>query len=316
MKSTSLAVLVLVFFSAATPAQTPTVCPEELKRFSVELAPREEYEFVKSDWADGEETLRWDLEPDRGFSISGTYSYGCAQRYTETTGVRVKAILYYLTGSADAIFVYTAGAGSHTEPGPTLDTTRATGLGGGVWRRANMPRTPYIAPYQDFWACVIVRRHPPEQKPLTLDLGPIVPYRGGYITLPDIGPNWFQLTDPPFWTDRNVCIRAVIERVGTGVEEVITPGEPAPWHRLKPSPAHGQLNISFRVVQPGPVNLGIYDATGRMVKLLRDDHAQPGEYSILWDCRADNGEKVKPGTYLYRLTANNQTVTGKAVVMD
>lgn len=287
-----------------------------LEQFSVQLGPRVEYDAVKSEWAYGDETLHWDMEPDRGFSIRGTYSYGCAQRYTETTGVVVKAILYYLTGSADAIFVYTAGAGTPTEPGPTLDTTRATGLGGGVWRRANMPRTPAIAPNQDFWACVIVRRHPADQSPLTLDLGPIVPYRGGYITLPEVGSNWYQLTDPPFWTDRNVNIRVVVQRAGTGVEEVISPTEPGPRHRIWPSPVRGRANISFHAVQSGPVTLSIYDAAGKLVRTLYNGKVQPGWRTTSWDCRGDDGRRVSPGTYLYRLTADGRTVTGKAVVLD
>ena len=173
---------------------------------------------------DADDTLHWDGEPDRGFNISGTYTYGCAQRYTESTSVTVKAILYYLTGSADDVFVYAAGQGSNTEPGPKLDTTRANGQGGGVWKRANLPNPPQVPANEDFWACVIIRRHPSGEHPLTLDLGPIVPYRGGYITLPSVGEDWYQLTDPPFWTDRNVNIRAVVEREGTGVEEVVGPG--------------------------------------------------------------------------------------------
>lgn len=269
-----------------------------------------------SDWADGDETLHFDGDPDRGFSIRGTYSYGCAQRYTESTGVVVKAILYYLTGNADAIFVYTAGAGTEMMPGPMLDTTRASGLGGGVWKRANMPYQPAIEPYADFWACVIVRRHPSGQSPLTLDLGPIVPYRGGYITLPEIGPAWYQLTDPPFWTDRNVNIRAIVERAGSGVEEVISPNDPVLRHRLWPSPLRTVGQVTYQARQAGSASLSIYDVAGNLVRTLSGRAYKPSAHTLTWDCRADDGRRVSAGTYLYRLTANNQTVTGKAVVLD
>ena len=82
---------------------------------TLELGPRLESAVVlpaPSDWVDGDETLHWDGEPDRGFNINGTYSYGCAQRYTEPDPLTVKAILYYLTGNADAVFVYVAGHGT------------------------------------------------------------------------------------------------------------------------------------------------------------------------------------------------------------
>ena len=267
-------------------------------------------------WAKGDETLYWHGDPDRGFNISGTYSYGCAARFTEDDGLVVKAILYYLTGNADDVFVYTAGESTMAAPGPMLDTTRATGLGGGVWRRANMPNQPAIDPGRDFWACVLIRRHPSGQYPLTLDLGPIVPWRGGYITIPMAGPDWFQLTDPPFWTDRNVCIRAVIERSGVGVEEVISPTEPTIGARVRPSPIRSVGQFSFNAARPGPVSLQLFDVAGNTVRTLYDGHASAGEKRLSWDCRDGSGRRVPAGTYLYRLTAEGRSATGKAVVLD
>lgn len=269
-----------------------------------------------SDWVDGDETLHWDRDPDRGFNISGTYSYGCAQRYTEPDGITVKAVLYYLTGSADAVFVYVAGHGTMMEPGPVLDTTRASGLGGGVWRRVNMPLQPTVAPDQDFWACVIVRRHPADQHPLTLDLGPIVPYRGGYITLPEIGPRWYQLTDGPFWTDRNANIRVVVERAGAGVEEIIGPEDYLLRHRFGPNPLRSNGRFSYQVRRAGRVSLQVYDAVGNRVRTLVDRAAEPGEHTVSWDCRDEHGRRVPAGTYLYRLQVGDQGVTGRAVVLD
>ncbi|HDQ99077.1 MAG TPA: T9SS type A sorting domain-containing protein [candidate division WOR-3 bacterium] len=288
---------------------------------TLELGPTLESAVVlpaPSDWVDGDETLHWDGEPDRGFNINGTYSYGCAQRYTEPDPLIVKAILYYLTGNADAVFVYVAGHGTQMEPGPMLDTTRATGLGGGVWRRANMPNPPAIAPDEDFWACVIIRRHPSGQHPLTLDLGPIVAYRGGYITLPEIGPDWYQLTDPPFWTDRNVNIRAVVERAGTGVEEIIgPPGSSAGLrHRLSPNPLRSTGRFSYEVAQAGHVSLAVYDAAGNRVRTVVDGFYGSGEHHAVWDGRGDDGRRVPAGTYLYRLKVGGQAVTGRAVVLD
>ncbi|MEO0082744.1 MAG: FlgD immunoglobulin-like domain containing protein [candidate division WOR-3 bacterium] len=269
-----------------------------------------------SAWTDGDETLHWDQDPDRGFNINGTYSYGCAQRYTETTGVVVNAILYYLTGNADDVFVYVAGESTVATPGRMLDTTRASGLGGGIWKRANMPHPPAIEAYKDFWACVIIRRHPSGQYPLTLDLGPMVPWRGGYITLPSIGPTWYQLTDPPFWTDRNVNIRAVITRSGTGVEEVIGPTEPATWHRVWPTPMRIIGHVSYCALTAGDASLDIYDVAGNLVRRITDRADKPGTRMLVWDCRSDQGHQVRAGTYFYRLATAGRTATGKAVVAD
>lgn len=309
----------LLVVLSALAALTPVAPGSGLSSRALELDPRPAAEAAlppASDWVDGDETLHWDGEPDRGFNINGTYSYGCAQRYTETDPLTVKAILYYLTGNADAVFVYVAGHGTQLEPGPMLDTTRASGLGGGVWKRANMPNPPAIAPNEDFWACVIIRRHPSGEHPLTLDLGPIVAYRGGYITLPEIGPAWYQLTDPPFWTDRNVNIRAVVERAGTGVEEIIGPGDFGLQHRLRPNPLRGNGRFSYQVRQAGRVSLEIYDAAGNKVRTLVDRAAGPGERVADWDCRDERGRRVPAGAYLYRLKLGEQTATGRAVVLD
>jgi hypothetical protein len=227
----------------------------------------------------------------------------------------VKAVLYYLTENADDIFVHVNGQGTNMEPGPELDTTRATGSGGNIWRRANMPLSPLMPRGQDFWTCVIVRRHPQGQHPLTLDLGPMVPYRGGYITLPDIGPTWYQLTDPPFWTDRNWDIRAVIE-YETGVEDVLSPSDRVSRHRFWPSPVRDVAHITYSARRPGRVVLGIYDAAGRPVRKLLSDVAEPGERTLTWDRTRDNGRRVAGGTYLYRLTVDGTSVTGTVAVLD
>lgn len=284
-----------------------------LDRSSVQPGPGPE-----PGWAEGEETLHFDGDPDRGFNIRGTYCYGCAARFTAEESLRVKAVLYYLTGNADAIFVHVSDESTESQPSMVmLDTTRATGLGGGVWRRANMPRQPAVRKDRDFWTCVIVRRHPAEQYPLTLDLGPITPFRGGFITLPEIGPTWYQLTDPPFWTDRNVNIRAVVEDALTGVEHVLGPTDPAVELRLRPSVMRNRgTEVGYRVRRQSRVELRVFDAAGTLVRTLVNELAVPGGRTALWDCRADNGERVRAGTYLCRLTVGDRTALARAVVLD
>jgi len=255
--------------------------------------------------ADVEDTLHWDAEPDRGFNINGTYSYGCAQRYTETTQVTVKAILYYLTENADEVFVYVAGESTEATPGEKLDTTRANGQGGGVWKRANMPHLPTIEPNTDFWACVIIRRHPSGQHPLTLDLGPIVPWRGGYITLPSIGPDWYQLTDPPFWTDRNVNIRAIVERGGTGVEEELAPvARPTPLC-VRPTVSNGLVTLSYRGAEP--LSVTVSDAAGRSV--LHHSITSSLHHSLRLDLRC-----LSAGVYLVTASDGAGSASARVVV--
>ncbi len=217
---------------------------------------------------DPPDTLHYDAAPDRGVLINGTYTYGAGVRFTADVNLTVKTVLYYLTGNADAIWVSVNGAGTQAEPGPMLDSVRSTGSGGRVWREAVLPNPPDVAAGTDFWTVVIVRRHPPEEHPLTLDLGPMTPWRGGFITLPSIGPDWYQLTDPPFWTDRNWNVRAVVE-YQTGVEEELLPSGPVAERRPVPTVVCGVLRL------PASAQATLADAGGRMVAKL-----VPGENDI------------------------------------
>jgi hypothetical protein len=253
---------------------------------------------------DTEDTLHFDADPDRGVSVNGTYSYGGAARFTATADLRVVAVLYYLTGSADDIIVRVHGQGSEAQPGPELDTVRATGNGGGVWRRANMPVQPLVSSGSDFWTAVIVRRHPSGQSPLTLDLGPMVAWRGGYITLPSIGSDWYQLTDPPFWTDRNWNIRAVVQ-YETGVEEVLGPAA-APACRLLGNPCRGFARFAAGLAFSGPVSVTLFDAAGRTV-LATVANSPSFEVDVT---------SLAPGVYGWRVSNGALAASGRLAVAD
>jgi hypothetical protein len=258
---------------------------------------------------DTEDTLHFDADPDRGVSVNGTYSYGGAARFTATADLRVVAVLYYLTGSADDIIVRVHGQGSEAQPGPELDTVRATGNGGGVWRRANMPVQPLIGSGSDFWTAVIVRRHPSGQSPLTLDLGPMVAWRGGYITLPSIGSDWYQLTDPPFWTDVNFNIRAVVE-YDAGVEEVLSAGESCIRFSVEPNPC-----------RPGPVRLevaGAWPRTGASLRVTVTDISGRKVATRSVPVRANSVDinlgDFSAGVYMVKLSGDGFAVTQRLVV--
>jgi len=64
------------------------------------------------------------------------------------------------------------------------------------------------------------------------------------------------------------------------------------------------------------VNLGMYDATGKLLKVLVNGQVARGERSAVWDRKDDSGRAVANGTYFYRLTVDGRSVSGKAVVLD
>jgi ligand-binding sensor domain-containing protein len=68
-----------------------------------------------------------------------------------------------------------------------------------------------------------------------------------------------------------------------------------------PNPFNPSTTISFDQPEDDFVTLKIYDISGRLVRVLMQEHKLAGEHSILWDGLDDAGQKVAAGVYLYRI---------------
>jgi hypothetical protein len=83
-----------------------------------------------------------------------------------------------------------------------------------------------------------------------------------------------------------------------------------------PNPFGPVTRIDYRLGEGGPVNLAVFDAGGRQVRALIRTVQGPGEYSVRWDGRDDNGRSVTPGVYFYRLDSGQQSQTRKLIVAE
>jgi hypothetical protein len=54
--------------------------------------------------------------------------------------------------------------------------------------------------------------------------------------------------------------------------------------------------------RPIPLRIVIYDLSGRIVRVLRDDLDNSGRFRQAWDGLANDGELVPPGNYIFRIT--------------
>jgi len=84
----------------------------------------------------------------------------------------------------------------------------------------------------------------------------------------------------------------------TGVE----PGTPrlalaGPW----PNPFRARTEVSLHLAQPARVQVGVFDATGRMVRPLADGTVSAGEARWVWDGRDVHGRAVPAGRYFLRV---------------
>jgi hypothetical protein len=89
---------------------------------------------------------------------------------------------------------------------------------------------------------------------------------------------------------------------------------PAPslaLYQNAPNPFNPVTWIRFDLPQPTPVELLVFDARGRRVRLLLQARLPSGSHGVKWDGRDDAGRSVASGLYFYRLQAGDQILRRK-----
>jgi len=100
------------------------------------------------------------------------------------------------------------------------------------------------------------------------------------------------------WSDTNAFF---ISHTATSVDEnTVIPNNFLTLENY-PNPFNPATTISFDLPKDGNVNLKIYDVTGRLVRVLVQEHKLAGAHTILWDGLDDAGQKVASGVYIYRM---------------
>lgn len=70
-----------------------------------------------------------------------------------------------------------------------------------------------------------------------------------------------------------------------------------------PNPARGPVRFAFATAAAGPADLGVFDASGRLVRRLWSGALPAGSHARAWDGADDAGRPLPPGVYLARLRA-------------
>jgi hypothetical protein len=107
-------------------------------------------------------------------------------------------------------------------------------------------------------------------------------------------------------------------RVCVGVEE--NPEEasiPTSFilNQSHPNPTSGKTEIQYGLPLDTPVNLSVYDVTGRLVIVLANGRQEAGFHKAHWDGKDVHGRDVGTGVYFYRLRAGDFIATKKMVVL-
>lgn len=82
-----------------------------------------------------------------------------------------------------------------------------------------------------------------------------------------------------------------------------------------PNPATHGATVAYEMARPGRVALRLFDASGRLLRLLVDEAQVGGRHQLVWDGRLAGGAIAAPGVYFFRLEANGVSGTQKLLVV-
>ena len=80
-----------------------------------------------------------------------------------------------------------------------------------------------------------------------------------------------------------------------------------------PNPSRGLATIHFGLARASEVNLELFDVAGRRVQTLVSSNLAPGPHTATWDGRDRQGNHVKNGIYLVRLTTPSKAFNTRLV---
>jgi hypothetical protein len=81
-----------------------------------------------------------------------------------------------------------------------------------------------------------------------------------------------------------------------------------------PNPADARTTLQYTLPRAGTVRLGLYDASGRLVRELASGTREAGPHTEAWNLRDESGRAVGAGLYFARLDTQGRTLVRKVAV--
>lgn len=76
-----------------------------------------------------------------------------------------------------------------------------------------------------------------------------------------------------------------------------------------PNPLRSSTRIAFSLEKSGPVDISIFDISGRRIASLFQGQMDAGDHAVTWDGRTDQGAKAASGLYRYVLRTQDTHVS-------
>jgi len=81
-----------------------------------------------------------------------------------------------------------------------------------------------------------------------------------------------------------------------------------------PNPFNPETCIVYQIPTSSFVHLAIYNLLGEKVKQMVEEQKQPGEYSVIWDGKDDDGKRVSSGIYIYQLCVEEKVTFNRRLL--
>ncbi len=117
---------------------------------------------------------------------------------------------------------------------------------------------------------------------------------------------------------KDKLIEEILEFLGiaTGIEEYENPAAVAGKVSVFPNPATGHVRLSVTLQRTLDVSIDLYNVLGQLVKRLCHSSLAPGEHEFGWNFCDERNRKLAPGTYFYRASLGDETLTGKVLLIE
>ena len=99
-----------------------------------------------------------------------------------------------------------------------------------------------------------------------------------------------------------------------GIVTTVSPevsSAPASAVRATPNPFRTHSRVSFSVGEAGPVDVAVYDVSGRLVRQIHRGLLAGGEQTFDWDGLSEAGTAVGSGVYFVRVISGSRTLSAK-----
>ncbi|MBC8180595.1 T9SS type A sorting domain-containing protein [candidate division KSB1 bacterium] len=82
-----------------------------------------------------------------------------------------------------------------------------------------------------------------------------------------------------------------------------------------PNPFNPETNIRFQIAKAGNVVVNVYSVLGEKICTLVDAEYEPGQHSVVWEGKDQNGINVASGIYFYQIETGNNIAVRKMMLM-